>query len=251
MKQTVAADHAYWDLVAAQEDRLPGGWRRHARTEHLRLVSEWIGTMAGRWLKTDLFEERDPDRALLPHLVGPHWIGTDLAPEVARRSGTPSATAADVRRLPFADGTFDGILSTSTLDHFDDPADIGRSLVELRRVLRAGGDLVLTLDNRRNPLIRARNALPRAVAERTGLVPFAVGATLDEAGGRDALAAAGFVVVAVEHLLHAPHVVGTRPASWSWWERHVLPRTTGLGRTRLAPWTGHYVAFHARAEGPH
>jgi SAM-dependent methyltransferase len=246
-----AADHAYWDLVAAQDDRLPDGWRRHARDEHLRLVSQWVGTLRGRWLKTDLYEERAASRALLPHLVGPAWVGTDLAPEVVRRSTAGTGTAADVRRLPFADGTFDGVLSTSTLDHFDEPSDIGRSLVELRRVLRAGGDLVLTLDNPRNPLIRARNALPRPVAQRTGLVPFAVGATLGAAEGREALAAAGFDVVAVEHLLHAPHVVGTRPAAWSWWEDRVLPRTTRLARTRLAPWTGHYVAFHARAAAGH
>ena len=246
-----AADHAYWDQVAAQEDKLPDGWRRHARDEHLRLFSSWVPVPRGRWLKTDLYEERDARRSLLPHLAGPDWIGTDLAPEVVRRGGTGAGVAADVRHLPFADASFDGVLSTSTLDHFEDPADIGRSLVELRRLLRVGGDLVLTLDNARNPLIRTRNALPRGVARRTGLVPFAVGATLDEAGGREALTAAGFEVLAVEHLLHAPHVVGTRPAAWTWWEERVLPGTTRLGRTRLAAWTGHFVAFHARATRGH
>jgi SAM-dependent methyltransferase len=155
----------------------------------------------------------------------------------------------DVRSLPFATGTFDGVLSTSTLDHFTDPGELDRSLAELRRVLRDGGVLVLTLDNARNPLIRLRNALPRSVAARTGLVPFAVGHTLDEAGGRAALARAGFRVEGSTHLLHAPHVVGTRLARFGWYERRVLPRTTALGRTRLAPWTGHFVAFHAVARG--
>jgi hypothetical protein len=107
---------------------------------------------------------------------------------------------------------------------------------------------VLTLDNRRNPLIRLRNALPRGVAARTGLVPFAVGHTLDERGGRAALERAGFAVERSAHLLHAPHVVGTRPARWGWYERRVLPRTAALGRTRLARWTAHFVAFLARAE---
>jgi hypothetical protein len=106
--------------------------------------------------------------------------------------------------------------------------------------------LVLTLDNARHPLIRLRNALPPAMARRTGLVPFAVGHTLDEEGGRAALESAGFAVDASTHLLHAPHVVGTRPARFGWYERRVLPRTTALGRTRLAPWTGHFVAFLAR-----
>ncbi|MGH8976954.1 MAG: hypothetical protein ACRDV7_02675, partial [Acidimicrobiia bacterium] len=92
-----------------------------------------------------------------------------------------------------------------------------------------------------------RNALPPSIATRTGLVPFSVGETLDEHDGRRALAASGFVVEASQHLLHAPHVVGTRPARFEWWEREVLPRTERLGRTRLARYSGHYVAFAARA----
>lgn len=239
----------YWDEVGEQRDALPAGWRRHAAAEHLALVRRWVGPLRGRWLKTDLYEERSPARALLPALPGPRWVGGDVSPAVvaqARGSGADLAVV-DVRALPFATGAFDGVLSTSTLDHFDDPADLTTSLAELRRVLRPGGVLVLTLDNARHPLIRLRNALPPAWARRTGLVPFAVGHTLDEAAGRAALGRAGFTVEATTHLLHAPHVVGTRLARYGWHERRVLPRTTALGRTRLAPWTGHFVAFLARA----
>lgn len=239
-----AEDRAYWDTIAVQEDRLPGGWRRRARAEHLELLERWVGPVHGRWLKTDLFEERDPDRALLPHLASATWVGTDISPEVAVQGGA-TAAAADVRRLPFRTATFDGVLSTSTLDHFEQAADIGRSLVELRRVLRPGGVLVLTLDNPRNPLIRLRNALPAGVARRTGLVPFSVGATLGEQQGRHALEAAGFTVAASAHLLHVPHIVGTRLASWPWYERRVLPRFARLAATRAAPWTGHFAAFLA------
>jgi hypothetical protein len=90
-----------------------------------------------------------------------------------------------------------------------------------------------------------RNALPRGAARRTGLVPFAVGATLDEHDGRAAVERAGFSVDASEHLLHAPHVVGTRLARFGWWARRVLPRFAALGRTSVAPRTGHFVAFVA------
>ena len=223
----------------------PRGAAAHGR-EHLDLLQRWVGDLTGRWLKTDLFEERQEDRALLPHLGAAAWVGIDLSPEVARQSGARSA-AADVRRLPFAAATFDGVLSTSTLDHFDDVEQIGRSLLELHRVLQPGGRLVLTLDNPRNPLIRLRNALPDGAARRTGLVPFAVGATLDADGGQRALDAAGFDVEEVEHLLHAPHVVGTRLAAWPWYERRVLPRFSALAGTRTAPWTGHFVALLGRA----
>jgi ubiquinone/menaquinone biosynthesis C-methylase UbiE len=238
-------ERAYWDSISNQEDRLPEAWRRRARVEHLELIDRWLGDPTGRWLKTDLFEEREPARALLPHLRSGSWVGSDLSPEVARRAGGRAAVAADVRRLPFGDETFQGVLSTSTLDHFEEPAQIEVALEELRRVLRPAGTLVLTLDNPRNPLIRLRNALPEPMARRTGLVPFSVGATLDERQGREALERAGFAVSASAHLLHAPHVVGTRLAAWGWYERSVLPRFARLAATRAAPWTGHYVAFLA------
>jgi SAM-dependent methyltransferase len=240
----------YWDGIAAGDDALPDGWRRRARAEHLALLADWVGEPAGRWLKTDLFEERSAVRALLPHLGSAEWVGSDLSTEVARRARHRTgcrAAVLDVRALPFRAGAFDGVLSTSTLDHFDDPADIDRSLAELHRVLRPGGVLVLTLDNPGNPLVRLRNALPPALARRTGLAPFAVGATLAEGPGVRAIRDAGFTVERTTHLLHAPHVVGTRLARFAWYEHRVLPRFAALAHTRVAPWSGHFVAFLARA----
>jgi ubiquinone/menaquinone biosynthesis C-methylase UbiE len=68
--------------------------------------------------------------------------------------------AADVRHLPFPDGTFDAVCSDSTLDHFDSAADIADALAEIRRALRRGGALLVTLDNGMNPLVAVRNAMP-------------------------------------------------------------------------------------------
>lgn len=248
---TAATDD--WDAVGRQDDGLPEAWRRRARVEHLDLLARWCGPLEGRWLKTDLYEERTVERSLVPALPDADWVGMDVSVEVVRRAAPAVGAAAvtDVRALAFADDTFDGVLSTSTLDHFADLSDVAVSLRELRRVLRPGGLLVLTLDNPANPFIRTRNALPRPIARATGLVPFAVGVTVDERGGRDLLTATGFEVRGVEHLLHAPHVVGTRLAAWGWWAEHVLPRFSRLARTRAAPRTGHYVAFLATAgSGP-
>jgi SAM-dependent methyltransferase len=237
-----------WDDAGLVPDRLPSGWRRHARRAHLELLDRW-GPPIGRWLKTDLQEERAPGpRALAGALPG-LWTGIDTAHSVvagASRSGV-SGAVADVRRLPFGNGTFDGVLSTSTLDHFAHVDEIGVALRELRRVLRDGGRLVLTLDNPQHPLIRLRNALPRRAQSASGMVPYHVGPTLSEDAGRQALVAAGFEVVASTFLLHAPHIVGTRAARWRWVEERALPWLDRLEGTAAAARTGHFVAFHAVA----
>lgn len=232
-----------WETVAYQRDALPRGWRRHARDVHVALVRRWVGEPRGRWLKTDLYEELDETRALLPRFSAAEWVGMDVA-LAAARAGDRSVQG-DVRRLPFSTGTFSGVLSTSTLDHFDDVADIDVSLGELRRVTSPGGLLVLTLDNASNPLIALRNALPPKARAMTGLAPFHVGPTLGERGLRDAVARAGFEVLAVEHVLHAPHVVGTRLARFRWWEERALPAFDRLGRTRIGRYSGHFVGVLA------
>jgi ubiquinone/menaquinone biosynthesis C-methylase UbiE len=233
-----------WDAAATIVDGLPPGWRRHARHAHLSLINRWAGEVSGVWLKTDVYEETMPVRALIPHLSG-SWVGIDISPEVLRRTRDRVGwvVACDVRRVPFRDGAFDGILSTSTLDHFRSRDDIFRSLLELRRVLRPEGRLILTLDNPSNPLIRLRNALPERLRAATGLAPYFVGATLSDREGTAALAWAGFRVLEVHYLLHAPHVVGTRPARFAWFERRALPAFDRLEETRLARYTGHFVAF--------
>ncbi|MGH9030262.1 MAG: class I SAM-dependent methyltransferase [Acidimicrobiales bacterium] len=235
-----------WRELASARDESAPGWRRHGRRVHLEMLGRWAGPVTGRWLKTDLSEERSPDRALLTEIEG-RWVGIDLAAGFGPRLGAGVFLAGDIRRLPFRSEVFDGALSTSTLDHFHDPEDVRASLVELRRVLRRGGLLLLTMDNRSNLAVRARNAMPRLAHVVTGQVPFPVGATVARRGGVSLLSECGFEVTDVDHLLHAPFVLGTRPARWSWWERRVLPAFDLLGRSPLAPFTGHYVAFRAVA----
>jgi SAM-dependent methyltransferase len=235
--------------AATVADRLPVGWRRHGRAAHLRLIADWGGAQ-GRWLKTDLFEEATPDRGLIPELSSATWTGIDVSPRVAATASsvvTAGAANADVMAIPFASASFDGVLSTSTLDHLPDREAIGAALRELRRVMRRGGRLVLTLDNPGNVMVRLRNALPASLQRRSGLVTFPLGATLGRRAGVDALTGSGFEAVDVAFVLHAPHVVGTRLARFPWWERKALPAFDRLGSTRLAPATGHFVAFLAVA----
>jgi SAM-dependent methyltransferase len=77
-------------------------------------------------------------------------VGSDvflpaLASSRIRMRGTPAAfVAADGTRLPFASGSFHGVVSMETIEHI--PND-GAFLDELRRVLRRGGRLVLSTPN--------------------------------------------------------------------------------------------------------
>jgi ubiquinone/menaquinone biosynthesis C-methylase UbiE len=62
------------------------------------------------------------------------------AAERANKTGSPvEFHLADVQRLAFDDGTFDGVRSSRLLCHVDDPR---RALTEMIRVLRPGGHLV-------------------------------------------------------------------------------------------------------------
>ena len=79
-------------------------------------------------------------------------VGVDTDPirlEQARRAA-PAARLerADAARLPFDDRCFDRVLMTEVLEHVDD--DLG-ALRELRRVLRPGGILAVSVPNARFP----------------------------------------------------------------------------------------------------
>src|SRR5439155_8338715 len=101
-----------------------------ART-YLQLIARWGGLpRTGLVLKTDLFEEASGPDAFFDALSanGASAIGIDLSfdctARARKRGGHGSrCLTADSRRLPFGDQAFALIVSPSTLDHFDDPAD--------------------------------------------------------------------------------------------------------------------------------
>lgn len=80
---------------------------------------------------------RRPDLALVG-LEWDHWA----ARRAAAKSASPVARGS-VAEMPFADASFDAVISTDVLCH--EAVDPGPALAEMRRVLRPGGSLVLNM----------------------------------------------------------------------------------------------------------
>jgi len=105
----------------------------------------------------------------------------------------------DVKNLPFANNSFDLIISDSTLDHFHREDEIVTALLELSRVIKPGGTLILTMDNKSNvtePLFRLWILL--------GLSPFFIGKTYSVKELKQALESVGLHVVDTTAIMHNP-----------------------------------------------
>lgn len=257
----------YWDSVGSDwQRRQPHSlWREFTDRQQIGLLTRW----ASGWieerrrpdlLKTDLFDEVASE-GIVPWLLasGANVTGIDVSPaivaEAVARNPCLEAVVADVRSLPFSEASFDVVFSGSTLDHFESAADIQTALGELRRVLRPGGTLILTLDNPANPLIWLRNGPLLGLLRRIGIVPYQVGATLGPRALERAALAAGLDVVETTAVMHCPRAIAVAmsgPAGRmrrSWWEAFIRQCQAW---ERLESWptrwlTGHYVAVHAVA----
>jgi len=245
-------------------------WRRHSDAVNSALLERWLPAQVHAVLKTDLFDEA-VSAGLYTALASrcERVVGIDLSLAIvnaaaARHDGLV-ALHADVRTMPFDDGAFAAVVSNSTLDHFDSPAEIVRGLREIARVLQPGGTLVLTLDNPWNPVIALAKALPRrplnrawirlgGASSRIGLLPYYVGATMSLPRLRRLLGDLGFDVSDFGTIVHAPRAFAVIVANLL--ERHggvrsqarflrVLSACEALSRwpTRLV--TGHFVAVQA------
>jgi SAM-dependent methyltransferase len=92
---------------------------------------------------------------VIGELTACRLTGSDYDPArlaVARRelSGRASVVAADIGRLPYADATFDKVVLSEVLEHL--PDDFG-GLTEVRRVLRPGGLVAITVPNHDYPFL--------------------------------------------------------------------------------------------------
>ena len=151
---------AFWHDVG---DHFPdlGGAASTAfyRDNEIRLLSSHVPDWRGaRILKTDLWDEARNTRIMQwAASRGAGVFGIDISEPTLRQAtdgfapGALKAVRADVRRLPFADASFDVIYSMGTIEHFDESAD---AVAEMARVLKPGGRVILGVPNRLDPFLR-------------------------------------------------------------------------------------------------
>lgn len=259
----------HWDSVARGQSRTSprdGLVDEHGRATHAAMVARWSdpGTCS-RILKTDLFDVAFASHPFLFDLdqVGDGIVGLDISSKVvdaARRRardceiGAGGYLCGDVRCIPLRENSIDLVISDSTLDHFASEADIVAALRELRRVLRHGGTLILTMDNKKNvtyppyPIIR--------LWMRLGLAPYFIGKTLSPSGLRRTLEGIGFSVDESTAIFHCPHPDALVRRLETWLRRVSRGRLDGairgslvalerLGSRRTRYLTGRYIAVKA------
>lgn len=115
------------------------------RRREVGTLLRWLGDLRGRTLLD--VAGGDGYWAGQAARRGARAVSLDLARhklEFGRRlRGHPSLVEGDALALPFADASFDVVMSVCAIEHFDDGA---AALAEMARVLRPGGDLVLSAD---------------------------------------------------------------------------------------------------------
>jgi SAM-dependent methyltransferase len=201
----------YWDQVVVGWEpsvahRL---WRAHSDAVNIALLRRWLGGGNRSVLKTDLFDEA-VGAGLYPELAARagEVVGVDVSAAAvhaaSRRYPDLETLVGSVLALPFPDGRFDAIVSNSTLDHFATHAKLKVAVRELERVLAPGGRLIITLDNRANPIVALRTSSLSGLFRRLRAVPYFVGATYGPRGLSALLRESAFSVLAETSIMHCP-----------------------------------------------
>lgn len=155
----------YWDSVAqgTHKPLFEKNIAAYYRNEHLKLIRKWSADIRGKnILKTDLYEEafREGDFIFWFLEQNANVYGMDISYNIANKAKAHSkdynvyfknCIVSDIRGCSFKDESFDLIISNSTIDNLA-PCDVSKALLELRRILKPEGILILTIDNKNNPL---------------------------------------------------------------------------------------------------
>ena len=195
-----------------QAGRDPRIWRLHSDTVNSAFLRR---ALSGRHfrsaLKTDLFDETVTEgivpviREAADAVTGIDF-SSDVVEQAQRRDPLLTTRTADIRQLPFDDGSFDLVVSLSTIDHLDSLDEMRQAVTELARVLSRDGTLVLTVDNRVNPVVAVRGLLPGPAMRRLGLVAYPVGPSIGPRRLEEFVRRAGLRPQVQDSLMHCPRL---------------------------------------------
>jgi cytochrome P450/ubiquinone/menaquinone biosynthesis C-methylase UbiE len=171
--------------------------------------------------------------AMLARRADLHVTGVDLSPAQVKRARARARSVRERTRfevataleLPFADASFDAVLSVTSIKHW--PSPLG-GLQECLRVLRPGGDLLLVEVDRGSRLeavrtLMSRSRVPRFLrgAALPLLRTFVIGQGMDPDDFRELMAALPLVDGRVARLAGRPGVALTArragPAAQEGW----------------------------------
>ncbi len=224
-----ASYRRFWQAVGRDFPSLTGAASTTYYFEsEKRLITQALPSLDGcALLKTDLWDEAKNTRILQWAAdQGARVYGIDLSEPILREAreafGTRRLRSAvsDVRRLPFRDGSFDAIYSMGTIEHF---TETEASVVELARVLKPGGRLILGVPNRHHPFLRP---LLVAVLWRLGLYGYGYEKSYSRRALRRMLEGAGLEVGLETGILFMPGSVRMLDL-WCHTRARPLARVTG------------------------
>ena len=196
-------------------------------------------------------------------------VGVDLEPSMVQRAnaiaGERQVTnlrfqVADICELPFPDGSFDAVFSSSVLEHLGDPV---RVLKEMLRVLRPGGLIGVQSTDWTDPLISPADDAVKKFFELFEKGFNQYGGSLNRGRHlRSMLVEAGFKVVEYSARFNSsstPEAVGNAVGEYTRWIENLplfdqavelgwVDRPTLQGiPARMMEWSRHPHAFLATA----
>lgn len=222
----------HWDAVARALPDLAGARSTlcYQRCERA-LVEAALGDCRGRRiLKLDLWNEAVNTRLLQWMAArGADVVGIDLSAITTSRAQANFQrdrlagrfAQADIRALPFADASFDGVYTMGTIEHV---AEYELAIREVRRVLRPGGRAIIGVPYRWDPFLRP---LVAWTLQRLGRYPYSPERSFGGRELRRVVERNGLRVTARTGLMVLPGVLRLADLALHV-RRHPLERLSGL-----------------------
>lgn len=165
----------YWDTIAKNEHYFKDTplLAKFKGAEYLNSLKN-IYLENSYVLKTDLYvEAKNEDDNFLPFLKNNHFIGMDISFDIVKMARqnlisifpTMKFAVADIRCLPFRDNIFQTVISDSTLAYIP-KKDLPITIMEVKRILKAGGNFILSLNNMFNFLIVISSKIRNKIDKR-------------------------------------------------------------------------------------